>query len=436
MAFISFSCQKLYYYLLMFWIFDILISIHRTFFLTDEIANSLQSYQKIEFIYINLQTVSDLCAGFLVLSTYIRMKKINQKEEQITVEKVKSKLSRRNKYFYIFLVSFLEFICRSTDFFYLIFIEKYPIRVGDLTWLYPVDIIARIVLSRRLLKLRLFRHHYFSLVLIILGFLLMSICKFEAFTDNELHSWSHFIFIIIKNVLVPLEDVFNKILLTDKFLLPHYLMFWRGLFNGIFLALLGLSIILPGFIEYDFEIPNQMKLYLPIYLLHKIIYIILYFCRVFIYLKVLDAFSPNHIAFCNTAFYFYLFILWKFKNKGNFYLSSLDAFSLILIIFATLIFNELLIINAFGFNQNTKKSFIKKEILELNNINSFDINEDEEDSEENEDNEENIDSKSQVLNENDIRQSTINENIADFDDNMSNNINNAEIGNNDNRYIN
>ena len=428
MAFFSFSCQKSYFYLLGFWIIDFLISMHRMIYLPGEIS-SIESMKKSEFIYINLKTVSDLCAGFLILHTYIRMKKINQKEEQKTVEKVKSILSRKNKYILIFLISLLEFICRSTDFFYLIIIKKFTIRAGEIAWLISVDFFARIFISRRVLKFRLFRHHYFSIVLIILGFFSMSICAFESISEYELNNWPYFIFIIIKNILLPLEDVYNKILLTDKFLLPHYLMFWRGLFNCIFLTLLGLCIIVPGVIEYNFNTPDEMNSNIAIFLLHKIIFIIFSFCRAFIYLKVVDIFSPQHVAFCNAAFYLYLLILCRCKNDKNKLILIVDIFSLIVIIFATLIFNELIIINAFGFNQNTKKGFIKKEMLELQNINSLENHEDEEDSEENE---ENSDSKRETLYENDNRQSTINGNIGDFDGSTNASINNTEIDNNDN----
>ena len=427
MAFFSFSCQKSFFYLLGFWIIDFLISMHRMIYLPGEIS-SIESMKKSEFIYINLKTVSDLCAGFLILHTYIRMKKINQKEEQKTVEKVKSILSRKNKYMLIFLISLLEFICRSTDFFYLIIIKKFTIRAGEIAWLISVDFFARILISRRVLKFRLFRHHYFSIVLIILGFFSMSICAFESISEYELNNWPYFIFIIIKNILLPLEDVYNKILLTDKFLLPHYLMFWRGLFNCIFLTLLGLCIIVPGVIEYNFNTPDEMNSNITIFLLHKIIFIIFSFCRAFIYLKVVDIFSPQHVAFCNAAFYLYLLILCRCKNDKSILILIIDIFSLIVIIFATLIFNELIIINAFGFNQNTKKGFIKKEMLELQNINSLENHEDEEDSEENE---ENSDSKRETLYENDNRQSTINGNIGNFDGSTNASINNTEMSIND-----
>ena len=425
MSFFSFSCQKSYLYLLGFWIIELLISIHRMVYLSAEIS-TIESLKKSEFIYINLKTLSDLCAGFLILHTYIRMKKINQKEEQKTVEKVKSKLSRKNKYIYIFLISSLEFICRSIVFFYLIIIGRYIIRTGEVAWLISVDFFARILISRKVLKLRLFRHHYFSLILVILGFFFMSICAFEAISENELHSWPYFIFIIIKNILLPLEDVYNKILLTDKFLLPHYLMFWRGLFNCIYLALLGLIIIVPGFIKYDLHTPNEMNSNIAIFLLHKIIFIIFSFCRAFIYLRVIDVFSPQHVAFCNAAIYLYLLILCRCKNDKNVLIIIFDIFSLIVIIFGNLVFNELLIINVFEFNQNTKKGFIKKEMLELQNIHSLDTHGDEENSE---DNEENIDSKRQTLHDNNISQSMRSENIGGFNYSTNASLYNTEIGN-------
>lgn len=423
MALFSFSFQKSYFYFLGFWIIDFLISMNKMVYFSGKIS-TIESLKKSEFIYINLQTVSDLCAGFLVLFTYIRMKKINQKEEQKTVEKVKNKLSRKHKYIYIFLISFLEFICRSTVFFYLIIIDKFIIRTGEVAWLISVDFFARILISRRVLKLRLFKHHYFSLILVIVGFFSMSICAFKAISENELNNWPYFIFIIIRNILLPLEDVYNKKLLTDKFLLPHYLMFWRGLFNCIFLVLFCLFIIVPGVIKYDFNTPNEMNSNIAIFLLHKFVFIIFSFCRAFIYLKVVDVFSPQHVAFCNAAFYLYLLILCRCNNDKDVLLVIIDIFSLVVIIFATLIFNELLIINVFGFNQNTKKGFIKKEMLELKNINSPGSHE--------ENIEDSIDdSKRETLNENDIRQNTI-KNICDFDGSATNSLNSIEIGNNDN----
>ena len=79
-------------------------------------------------------------------------------------------------------------------------------------------------------------------------------------------------------------------------------------------------------------------------------------------------------------------------NKNNLLIFIINIISLIVIIIVTLIFNELLIINTFASNQNMKKGFIKKEMLELQIITSLGNHEDNEDS---------IDSKKETLNEND-----------------------------------
>ena len=79
-------------------------------------------------------------------------------------------------------------------------------------------------------------------------------------------------------------------------------------------------------------------------------------------------------------------------NKNNLLIFIINIISLIVIIIVTLIFNELLIINTFASNQNMKKGFIKKEMLELQIITSLGNHED---------NEDRIDSKKETLNEND-----------------------------------
>jgi hypothetical protein len=50
----------------------------------------------------------------------------------------------------------------------------------------------------------------------------MSICAFQALSQEELINWPYFIFVAVKYVLLPLEDVINKILLTNELMLPHY----------------------------------------------------------------------------------------------------------------------------------------------------------------------------------------------------------------------
>jgi len=390
MAFFSFTCLKSYYYFLAYWIIDLSITIVRDTFLDEEIKE-LEYLKGTEFIYICCLTVSDLFAGFLVMRTYRKMKSINTQEKQqetkneiekgksgLTQELIYNDLSIRNhKYSYLFLISLLEFIARCTDLFYILFIRGAPIRIGEVNWLISIDTFARIFFSKIILRNQLYKHHYFSIILIIIGLFSMSVCAFEAIADYESANWPYFLFIVVKYIILPFEDVINKILLTDDFLLPHYLMFLRGLFTLGFVGILSLTVLIPGWVQFHYFDQFTTGLQLAIQVIMKVLYTFFSFCKAFCLLKILDIFSPQHVAFSNTAFSIYQLIKCRTKSRDNKILTAIDMIFLLVIVFATLVFNEVLIINAFGFNQNTKKGFIHKANLELQDMGkSYDSDDD------------------------------------------------------------
>ena len=69
----------------------------------------------------------------------------------------------------------------------------------------------------------------------------MSIIVFNSEIGNK---WPYFIFLIIKYNLFSLEDTINKLLLTDKFLLPQHLIFYKGILNFIMYLILFLILYL------------------------------------------------------------------------------------------------------------------------------------------------------------------------------------------------
>ena len=400
MAFFSFSCFKSYYYLLIFWILDLSIVIVRDLYLEKEIAGP-EYLKGTEFIYISCLNIADLFACFLVFHTYFKMRKINTKNkemesedgEESKKEKKKKKINKdkkvkkniklsyeliyndnsikNNKYIYLFIISLLEFLARSTDLLFLLILKtKMPIRPGEINWLISIDFFSRVLFSNLILKTKLYKHHIFSIILIIIGLLSMSICAFKAIVERELENWPYFLFIVVKYLLLPLEDVINKILLTNEFLLPHYLMFYRGIFNFFMLIILGTSVIIPEFVKFECFSRFQEKMEIFTQILMKIIFTIFSFCKAFCLLKVIDIFSPQHVSFLNTAFSLYQLIKCRYKSKDNIILTIIDAFFLIVIIFATLVFNEILIINRCGLNKNTKIEFLIKEKKEIENIKS------------------------------------------------------------------
>ena len=392
MGLFSISCFKSYYYLLIFWIVDLSIIIVRDIYLNQEISDK-ENLKGTELIYISCLNISDFLAGFLVLYTEIKVK--SQKNEKEDAEKKKYRKKerfkkfrkkkkikinygliyndlsiRKHKYFYLFLISILEFIARSTDLLYLLILKKFPIRPGEINWLISVDIFTRILFSNLILKNKIYNHHIFSLILIVIGLCSMSICAFKAIKEEELDSWPYFLFIAGKYIVLPLEDVINKLLLTNEFLLPHYLMLWRGCFNFFMLIILATTLLVLGQVKFIYfsQFKTDIEIFLQI--LMKILFTIFSFSKAFCLLKVIDIFSPQHVAFLNTAFTLYQLIKCRTKADDNIILTAIDGFFLIIIIFATLVFNEMLIINICGLNKYTKNELIIKEHQEILDIKS------------------------------------------------------------------
>ena len=399
MGFLSFTCLKAYFYFLIYWIIDLSITIVRDIFLDEEIKE-LEYLKGTEFIYISCLSVSDLLAGFLVMRTYRKMKSINtqekQQEKKNEVEKGKSGLTqeliyndlsiRNHKYSYLFLISLLEFIARCTDLFYILFLNGAPIRIGEVNWLISIDTFARIFFSKIILKKQLYKHHYFSIILIIIGLFSMSVCAFEAIAQHESQNWPYFLFVSAKYIILPFEDVINKILLTDEFLLPHYLMFWRGIFTSFFVGALSLIVLLPHWVEFHYFDQFTTDWQIAIQVIMKVLYTIFSFFKAFCLLKILDIFSPQHVAFSNTAFSIFQLVKCRTKSHDGGTITTFDFIFLSIIVFATLVFNEVIIINAFGLNQNTQKGFIKKANLELQDLGKSYDSDDENNSGDEEDN--------------------------------------------------
>ena len=133
----------------------------------------------------------------------------------------------------------------------------------------------------------------------------MSVCTFNAISSTELSKWPYFLFITVRNILIPLKDVFNKVLITDKFLLPLFLMFIRGVIDLLFLIILFLIIIVFRDII-NFELFNIVKQTYQI--IDYICKIILYFCQAFCLLKVLDIFTPWHFVKQHSVYIYYFYV--------------------------------------------------------------------------------------------------------------------------------
>ena len=130
---------------------------------------------------------------------------------------------------------------------------------------------------------------------------------------------------------------------------------------------------------YNFIKGNNLSLYIFL----KILLIIFSFSKGFITMKVIDIFTPQHVAFLNIVFSLVEFIKYIISpdedNSIDLVPDIFDIFFLIVIIIGTLIFNEMIIINKFGFNEETKSGLLLKEKIEEDNKLNSSISSNEED---------------------------------------------------------
>ena len=402
MAFVSFSLYKAYYLFILIWAFDIAnLHIKEVF---DRIYSDRDHFDLMfEFINTICFDIADLLAGFLYIYTCIttKTKKEKQREEEKneiqkknsesgnSIEYIYNDLSiKKNKISLIVLVSILHYLGNSVDFYYFLIVDKKRMRNGEISWLISIDILSRFIFSHYLLKSKIYKHHKMSLILIILSLCIMSTSAFIALDEVDSQRWPYFLFLPLKFIIIPLEDVFNKILLTEKFMLAHILMFFRGI--GVMIIFIILIPIFYFTNTFEFELTvlnnNENEKYSgAIKILLVILYVFLLSFRSLSIMKVIYNFSPQHVSFLNVVYYLFILLKCRLTIKDKPYIIIIDIICMAIIILSTLIFNEMLILKFWGLNQNTQVGFLAKEEKELKEMSSIENGNDDDDDDENED---------------------------------------------------
>ena len=395
---VSCICYKNYFYYLVYWIIELLVSIFKNFIYK---ANVLQIGIKNDLMdeYTNLVNlnIADLLAGFLVLYTIcslptkVQTKKKLLKEDIEIVNKEKNPYNKNQKICLLIVVSFLDFISRSGYFwFFIIFNKGRLLNRYYLDILIAIDIFMRYFFSRIILKTKLYKHHFWAIIITIIGFASMTALDIISIIKDNKDVSDKFLFLLFifpKSICYPLEDVINKKLLSDDFLLPHTLMFERGLIELIILLIISLILFLTGKLTFTFNYDeNFIKIFL-----FKIVKIFISFTKSFCLMKIIYIFTSQCVSF--------LIVSESLAGTLNFLINiniteenipfnkemflTIELLSLLFVIFGTLMYNEMIIINKCGLQENTKNGLLIKERKESQSTIKIDKDNDEIDEEDN-----------------------------------------------------
>ena len=328
----------------------------------------------------------DIVSNFFsyIISSFLIIKdklKKGYNKEQITTSEGEKTIKNMRRFFFIIipliaLTDFLGQLCLY--FFYRIQsnkseIDKY-ISQEDLFFIIFFDISFRYIFSRILLKSYFYKHHYLSMILTFIGSIPLLIIAMKNIFEiknisGQKDSIIIFIFLyLIRALLFSLEDVFNKIALNKLLLRPYQLMFYKSLFEMI--PIIGLSV--PEIIK-DFDDFKKIYNNLLGFLLYRGVYIIFGFFLFFAYISIIELVNPNHLSILKSLEFIAFYInntIWDFiekeKNDIKYFNYIFEFISCIILLFAALLHNEMIIIKKCGLYECT--DYYKTEVKGFSNI--------------------------------------------------------------------
>ena len=295
---------------------------------------------------------------FLILKyrTYNKQKKEriqnNDLEDSEDNSTVAPKDITKGKWLYIFLYNFIELVQSI--------ILIYSIELKSNYWI--LDIFITCIFYYFIFKIKLYKHHYFSMIIIIIIGIILDLIRENLQYDIK----NNLIFILLRllrETLVSLNDVHAKYLFDKKFCLIYEISLSNGIMNTF------LYIILAIFDHYFIQFDDFSKYFDEFNIKELSVIIGLMVTQLGLYLCILivnKANTPCHI--------FIIFVFGQLAYYIDFSkISILFMVCLLLILFMSLIFNEIIEINCFGFEKNTKKNIEKRARMESNDLLVLDI---------------------------------------------------------------
>ena len=175
-------------------------------------------------------------------------------------------------------------------------------------------------------------------------------------------------------VFGPLEDTFIKKLYSEKYILPEYLMLARGCFEFIIIAIITPILYFSFDVKWDIYFGNENIIILIIYTLAS-------FVKSYFLLKIIYHFSSQSVSFLvisesvtGSINEIIDFIKDEDKDISHIILLILEMIGILIIAFATLLYDEVIIIKKWNLDKNVKKGIIKRGEADTRKISEIDIN--------------------------------------------------------------
>ena len=344
------------------------------------------------FLNTYLFSVSDFLAVIPYLIVSFRSRRLKKEDIETRQTKIRKenfiyhKGDKKSKNFIwlMILVALFDFASHiSSLVFYIVYgRNERSISENNLSSLLIFNTVVIYLLSRLVLKTYFYRHHYFSFLINIICISILGtidIINIINTDEKDRGTIGMVIFYIIKKILsivfYSVEDVIGKKTLMEEFISIYTLLLYRAIFGSIFIIIFSIPFI---FVKvYDTSKPNQnpeivfvriLRLFDDLNFFKLIMFTITnLFYNIFIWL-IIDKFSPSHYSISIILESFGTLIRLWITEPNSVDLPVLRMFIFFILIFGSLIYSELIVINACDLQKNTKLFLDEIEKDEYNTI--------------------------------------------------------------------
>ena len=244
----------------------------------------------------------------------------------------------KNKWIYILVTSAIFFVQGI--------LLVYTTRITTNSWIF--DILFTCIFCYLIFKIKIYLHHYVSIILIILAGLIPDLVLGRIQHDIK-ENTGYFFLRLLREILFSFHDVIIKYSIEFKFCSVYELCFYNGIFCTILLFIFVI------FDYFFFEFDNYEEFFEQID--GQTIFVIIAFMIVQLGVFICNLFTNKD----NTPFH--IFIIYAIGQFGFYTIYRDDASTMtaliicqILILFLSLIFTEIIEINCLGLSKNTKKN--------------------------------------------------------------------------------
>ena len=351
--------------------------------------------------YFNLMTnfISDFSVGIILLINKLREHYSNRETYKI-VPPTAIKANMKKYFFILFsIIAIIDFIAQFCMFIFPFFdpdnnilVEQSKntiIKEEDLYFVVLIDIISRYIFSKFILKGHFYRHHILAIIITCIGFIpfiivnmINLINSYQDQNEYKIHRNMiiYLILYITMTIIYSLEDVLNKICLNKLIIKPFELMFYKAVFQIIFVVPLTLYMIIKENISEHFS-TNFKGIKILGRIIYRLSFIICNIFRTWSLITIIQLVNPNHLSILKSSEFAILFVVFPiFKyikeitsDDNDKYEYDFDVINLIsgIICFiisfiGSAIHNEIIIINRCGLYECT--DFYKIEIKKNEDI--------------------------------------------------------------------